>query len=89
MLGFSVMWMPLAIGTFLAARSYRFAEDSFERTASASAVVALVCYAFQAWSDMGTESVPIMLIAAWALAACGTLASATGAWAPGTRTLGM
>jgi hypothetical protein len=86
-LGFSAMWMPLVIGTFLVVRSYRFAHDSFERTASASALVALVCYAFQSWSDMGTQSVPIMLIAAWALAASGTLASTTRAWAPATRTL--
>jgi hypothetical protein len=87
-LGFTVIWMPFVIGTFLAARSYRFAHDPFERTASASAIIALVCYAFQSWSDMGTQSVTIMLIAAWALAACGTLGSATGAWAHDTPTLG-
>jgi hypothetical protein len=87
-LGFSAIWMPVVIATFLAARSYRLVDDPFQRAASASTIVALVCYAFQAWSDMGTQSVPIMLIAAWALAASGTLASSTGAWTPATRTLG-
>jgi len=86
-IGFATMWMPLVVGTFLAARSYRFTHDSFERTASVSAIVVLVCYAFQSWSDMGTQSVPIMLLAAWALAASGTLASTTGAWPPTARTL--
>jgi len=44
-----------------------------------------VAFAVQAWADMGTESLSITLLVAWALAASGKLARATGAWPSSVR----
>lgn len=85
--GFTMIWLPIPVGAFLAARSYRFARTPAERTAAATVLAVLVCYTLQAWGDMGTQGVGISLLVAWALAASGKLASATGAWPSNARLL--
>ena len=85
--GFTLIWMPVAVGVFLAARSYRFAQTPLERTVAVSALAVLVAYVVQAWGDMGTQSVQITLLVAAALAASGKLARDTGAWPAGVRLL--
>jgi hypothetical protein len=85
--GFTMIWMPVVVGTFLAARSYRCARDSADRTAAAAVLVVLVCFTLQAWGDMGTQGWTISPLVACALAGSGKLAYATGAWRPGTRLL--
>ena len=83
--GFTMLWMPVPVGVYLAARSYRFARAPAERVAAATALGVLVCYVLQAWGDMGTQSVGISLLVAWTLAGIGKLARATGAWPGGVQ----
>ncbi|MEO7360832.1 MAG: O-antigen ligase family protein [Gemmatimonadaceae bacterium] len=83
--GFTLLWMPIVVGVYLAARSYRFAETPFERTAAASAVAVMVCYVSQAWGDIGIGASNPTLLLACALAMSAKLAIATGAWPSDTR----
>jgi hypothetical protein len=78
--GFTLIWMPLVVGIFLAARSYRFARTPFERTAAATCITITLCFVNQAWGDLGlVEPLGILLMAtSWAL--LGKLSIETGAW---------
>jgi O-antigen ligase len=83
--GFTLLWMPLVVGIFLATRCYRFARDPAERTAAAAVLAVFVAYVVQAWGDMGTQGGGTTLLTACALAVTGKLARATGAWTPRVR----
>jgi hypothetical protein len=83
---FTALWMPIVVGVFLAARSYRFATTPFERTAAATSIAILVAYVNQAWGDMGTQGSVSLPLVACALALAGKLARSTGAW-PSTARL--
>jgi hypothetical protein len=87
MVGFALLWMPVVIGVYLAARSYRFARTSLERTAAVVVLGILVAYVNQAWGDMGTQGDVQTLLVACALALSGKLARATGAWPSDLRLL--
>lgn len=81
--GFTLLWLPIVAGAFLAARSYYHARSPGERTAAATALAILILYANQAWGDMGVlGTIPTVLVAA-ALAMTGKLARVTGAWPSG------
>jgi hypothetical protein len=85
--GFTLLWLPIAVGAFLAARSYYCARTPAERTAAATALAILILYANQAWGDMGVlGTIPTVLVAA-ALAMTGKLARVTGAWPAGVALL--
>jgi hypothetical protein len=77
--GLTLLWMPLAIGVFLARRSYVFARTAEERTAALIALAVMASYVIQAWGDMGTQGLTCTLLLALSLAASGKLAVATGA----------
>jgi len=78
--GFSLLWIAIAVGMLLAARSYQFAERADHRIAAAGAMAAIVIYIIHCWGDIGfTEQKSIFLVGA-ALAVAGQLAVATGAW---------
>jgi hypothetical protein len=80
MVGFTLIWLPIVAGLFLAMRSYPRARTP-EGKASALAVVAvLVAYMLQGWGDMGIQSWLDSFLAAAALAVAGQLAVAVGAW---------
>ena len=85
MVGFSLVWLPLGVGVFLARRSYYAARNHYDRTVAAVCLTIFLAYMVQAWGDMGTQSAIIMLVLAWAFAATGKLAIATGAWPAGAR----
>jgi hypothetical protein len=78
--GFTLLWLPLIVGLFLARRSYAHAHTTFERVAAATAAGAILCYIVQAWGDMGTQGWTCMVMVSWALAAAGKLAVGTGAF---------
>lgn len=83
--GFTLIWLPLVVGVFLAARSYRFARTPMERIASLTALCVIVCWVNQAWGDMGaTGSLPTILLAC-GLALAGKVARETGAWPADVR----
>lgn len=78
--GFTLLWMPVSIGVFLAARSYRFAANPLERTAAITGLAILSSYVVQSWGDMGTQGAFSGLVVAWGLATVARLATHTGAW---------
>jgi O-antigen ligase len=86
-LGFAMLWMPIAVGVFLAARSYYAARDAVERIAAVSALAVIVAYVNQAWGDMGATGSLTTVLLACALAVIGKLAYCTGAWPAGAKLL--
>ncbi|AHG87662.1 hypothetical protein J421_0125 [Gemmatirosa kalamazoonensis] len=86
--GFTFIWMPIPIGVFLAARSYRNARDPVDRTIAVTVLAVIVSYINLAWGDMGTQASYATTLLALALAASGKLARATGAWPASARLLG-
>jgi hypothetical protein len=79
-IGFTVMWLPLSVGVFLAARSARHARSVRDVVVAYGALAIFVCYLVQAWSDLGTQSWTSVAMVACALCASGRLAVETGAW---------
>ncbi len=80
LVGFTLLWMPLVLGIFLALRSYRKARTATSRVVAMTAAAVLVCYAGQAYGDMGLQSWTATLIVSVWLGTLGRLAVATGAW---------
>jgi O-Antigen ligase len=79
-IGFMVIWMPIVVGVYLAARSYHQARNAADRNAAVTVLVVAVCYVNHAWADIGIGTpVPTFLLAC-ALALAGKLATETGAW---------
>ncbi|MBC7842675.1 MAG: O-antigen ligase family protein [Gemmatimonadaceae bacterium] len=85
--GFVFMWMPIIVGIFLAARSYRFARTGSERTCAATVIAIVLCYVNQAWGDIGLIEPLNTMMLSLALALAGKLAIETGAWSPDARLL--
>ncbi len=86
--GFTLLWLPLAVGVFLAARAHACAATGGERALAYGALATYVAFVIQAWSDMGTQSWTTQGLLALALATSGKLAASTGAWPQRTRLLG-
>lgn len=80
LLGFSLLWMPMVVAAFLAARSYRGARTSTSRVAAMTCLTVLVCFAGQAYGDMGLQSWTATLILSLWLGLLGRLAVVTGGW---------
>lgn len=80
LLGFTGLWMILALGVFFAARSYRFAADHEDRTIAFWCISSIAIFLVQAYGDMGTQSWMGPSTAAMAVAMAGKLAVAMGAW---------
>lgn len=88
MIGFTLMWLPIVTGVFLAARARAFATSPVERAVAYGALATFVAFILQAWADMGTQSWTTEGMLAVALAASGQLAVSTGAWPQRTRLIG-
>jgi hypothetical protein len=88
-IGFTLIWMPIAVAVFLSRRSYIFSTTPYQRTAAASAIAAAVCYVNQAWGDVGLASAPPTFFMAASIALAAKLAHETGAWPAGTRLLNL
>ena len=82
-IGFALIWTPVVVGVYLAARSYRFARAEPDRVAASTCLGVIVCYVIQAWGDIGMSAAVPTLLLACALAAAARLASETGAWPNG------
>jgi hypothetical protein len=82
--GFTMLWLTLVVGIYLAGRSNRFATTRLEEAASQVVVAMIITYEVQAYGDMGMQAWSGVFLLGLALAAAGRLALATGAWpAPG------
>lgn len=86
--GFTLLWMPMAAGVFLARRAYFFARTPDERTTSVLVICMIAIYMMQAWGDMGVICNIATFTVAMALAAAGKLAVATGAFPARPRLIG-
>ncbi|MCC6811045.1 MAG: hypothetical protein IT381_26685 [Deltaproteobacteria bacterium] len=78
--GFTVIWMYLAVGVYLLVRSYRFAKDPTHRVMAMTCIFAIIAFELQAWGDMGIENWSGVFLVAASIAAASRLAVATGAW---------
>ncbi len=88
LVGFTLLWLPIVVGAFLAARAHAFATAPLERAVAYGALATYVAFVLQAWADMGTQSWTTQGMLAVALAASGQLAVSTGAWPQRTRLFG-
>jgi hypothetical protein len=77
---FTGMWALFAVGVFLAARSYRFAQVPQHRAAALCSLAAIIVVCVQFYGDLGQYFIQSRVFAALALAVAGKLAVATGAW---------
>lgn len=87
--GFTLIWLPIVLGFFLARRSYLFARTAMDRAGAMAALGVLVSYVIEAWGDMGTQSMNCTLLVAAAIAVSGKLATSTGAWPRGIALFGV
>jgi O-antigen ligase len=80
LLGFTTLFMVLAVCVHLAARSYHLARSPDERSAAFVAIAMVLIYEIQCWGDIGfSERRNIFLVGA-ACAVASRLAVSTGAW---------
>ncbi|HVP69295.1 MAG TPA: hypothetical protein VMT17_18745 [Anaeromyxobacteraceae bacterium] len=77
---FTLMWLPIVTGMYLAIRSYRLAPTPLTRAAALSVVTVLIAYELQGWGDMGIQAWSAVFLVGVALAVVGQLAPAVGAW---------
>lgn len=75
LVGFTLLWMPIAVTMFLARRGYRATGDPTERVAILAAVAAAVAYVAQAYGDMGALGWTTTLQLAAAVAVVATIAA--------------
>jgi hypothetical protein len=80
MFGFTLVWMPLLVGMFLAVRSYRHAQRPVDRTAALTVVAVIIVFVNQAYGDMGLQSWLGTFLVAASLTVAGKMAVAVGAW---------
>jgi O-antigen ligase len=79
-LGFTSIWLALAVGVLFAARSYHWARMPDERTAAFTALAVILIYSVQCWGDIGFSERTSIFLVGPALAVAGQLAVSTGAW---------
>jgi hypothetical protein len=79
-LGFTLFWLFLSVGVFMAARVCRFAENNTQRVFAMTALTAVAAYGSQCYGDMGLMSWMGGLIVSSLLGASASLAVKVGAW---------
>lgn len=78
--GFPLVWCFLPVGAFFAARALSFAQRPLDRPLAMTSFVYPLVYGFQAFGDMGFQSLKANVLLACALATAARLAVLTGAW---------
>lgn len=79
-LGFSGMFLYLAVAAFLAARAYHAAVRPSERAVMLLGLSAIIAYLNQVYGDMGTQSYTSVWTLAPLVALVGQVAVSSGAW---------
>lgn len=83
--GFTLYWLLLSVGGFLAARTYAFATRPIDRVAALFGIQMILIYANQGYGDIGFGTTTGVLLTGVTLAMIGKLAMTTGAWPWKTR----
>lgn len=78
--GFTLFWLFLSIGVFMAARVCRFAENNTQRVAAMATLAAVIAYGVQCYGDMGLMSWMGSIIVAATLGLNASMAVKIGAW---------
>lgn len=78
--GFTLFWMYISVGVFLAARIIRASTDLHQRLMGMTAITAVCAYGAQAFGDMGLMSWMGGLIVASSFGMVASLAQQNGAW---------
>jgi hypothetical protein len=88
MIGFAILWIPIAVMMYLGMRSYQFSEHWMDKTAASTAVAVLGSFVVMAWGDMGTQGMMSGQVTATAFMVIAKLAYSTGAWPAGIKIFG-
>ena len=91
LVGFTALWTMVLVGLFLAARAYRHAETSDDRTVTLTAAAVVAVYLAYCYGDLGLGTWTSVFTVAPAFAVASRLAVTTGAWpsrAPTSQSLG-
>ncbi len=78
--GFTLLWLPIVVGVYFAARGKAFARTQEERVAAYAVLAIVASFLLQAWADMGVVSWTSSGLLACALVVGGKLAVANGGW---------
>ena len=78
--GFALLWLPMVVGVFFAARAYRAATLSIDRIAAYVAIATIAAYQLQAWADMGVQGWTSSSLLALAYATTAVVVRRTRAW---------
>jgi hypothetical protein len=82
--GFSGMWMFVALTVFFAVRAYHRAHPPVWRAGALVCVSVVIAYTNQCFGDMGLSSWYCNLLIALAVTCAGKVATQAGAWGSGT-----
>ena len=80
LIGFSLLWMMLVVGAFLAARVYKRATRPIDRAAALAVLLMLVIYLAHCYGDLGLGTWASVFLVSSSLSVVGKLALTTGAW---------
>lgn len=85
LVGITLLFAPLVIAVFLAARSYHAATQPMHRTAAITCIGVIFLYLVQAYGDMGTQGWMGVWVMGSTFGLIGHLATDTGAWPADAR----
>jgi hypothetical protein len=85
--GFVLSWVFLAVGAFVASRTYNFAKRPMDRVAALAALQMVMIYMNHCYGDLGLGTTTGVLLVAAALSVVGKLALTTGAWPSKARSV--
>jgi hypothetical protein len=79
-IGFTLLWMLLAVGLYFCARAYRAASDSADRVTALTCFATIMVYIVHCYGDMALGSWTSIFLVSLSLTFAGKLAVTTGAW---------
>jgi hypothetical protein len=83
LVGFTLLFLPIGVGVFLARRAHLHARTADERLAAYASLAVITAFLIQSWADMGVLNWATMSMVGCSLAIAAKLAVSTGAWPAG------
>ncbi|HEV8245480.1 MAG TPA: O-antigen ligase family protein [Polyangiaceae bacterium] len=84
-IGFSLIWMMLALTMYFAARAYRYAIESDDRIAALTSFCVVVIYMVHCYGDMALGTWTSIYLVSLAMVVAGKVAVKVGAWPDAVR----